>query len=194
MIEITGFTDPCKTIAKNFNGGDINLINQRVAPGNSRVYAQVLEAGALRPGDPIEVLDRGQAEAKRDALAPALLGVGQISLPVSDLERSIQFYAEQLGATLVNEVFGLAFFTFGDVTLMLDGSEHSTFEGPSRAGLYFEVADITSSFEALRARGVQFDTPPLMQHREGALERWRAFFKDPDGNPLGLKSEVRIEE
>ena len=54
--------------------------------------------------------------------------------------------------------------------------------------------DITSSFEALRARGVQFDTPPLMQHREGALERWRAFFKDPDGNPLGLKSEVRIDE
>ncbi len=191
LIEITGFTDPCKTIAENFTGADINLINQRVAPGKSRVYAQVLEAGSLQSGDAIEVVD--VAADGHDVLTPALGGIGQISLPVSDLERSIQFFTEQLGATLVNEVFGLAFFRFGETTLMLDGSEHSTFEGPSSGAVYFDVDDINASYEALRSRGVSFDAAPLMQHREGAVERWRAFFRDPDGNPLGLKSEVAVE-
>lgn len=53
LIEVTAFTDPCKTIARNFADGDFNRINQRVAPGRSRVYAQVLTPGDIRPGDPI---------------------------------------------------------------------------------------------------------------------------------------------
>lgn len=53
LIEVTAFTDPCKTIARNFADGDFNRINQRVAPGRSRVYAKVLTPGEIRPGDPI---------------------------------------------------------------------------------------------------------------------------------------------
>ena len=56
VVEVTSFTNPCATIARNFTGGDINLVNQKVAPGNSRVYARVIEPGRLSVGDGIEVL------------------------------------------------------------------------------------------------------------------------------------------
>ena len=55
LIEVTVFTDPCKTIARNFADGDFNRINQRVAPGRSRVYAKVLRPGEIRPGDAITI-------------------------------------------------------------------------------------------------------------------------------------------
>ena len=56
VLEVTAFTSPCATIAKNFTGGDINVVNEKVAPGNSRVYARVLKPGTVRPGDAIELM------------------------------------------------------------------------------------------------------------------------------------------
>ncbi len=53
LIEVTAFTDPCTTIAHNFTDRDFNRVNQRVAPGRSRVYARVLAPGEIRPGDAI---------------------------------------------------------------------------------------------------------------------------------------------
>lgn len=68
LIEVTAFTDPCKTIAHNFADGDFNRINQRVAPGRSRVYARVLRPGEIRPGDPItlEETAEGVIPSKRE--------------------------------------------------------------------------------------------------------------------------------
>ena len=38
----------------------------------------------------------------------------------------------------------------------------------------------------MRARGVEFDVPPLLQYTNGGVEGWMAFFEDPDGNRLAL--------
>ena len=58
MIRITSYAAPCSTIAGAFSNGDVNTLNHRVAPGWSRVYAEVLREGRVRPGDPITIAAR----------------------------------------------------------------------------------------------------------------------------------------
>jgi MOSC domain-containing protein YiiM len=68
VIEITNYTTPCRTIEQSFSDRNFNRMHQRVNPGNSRVYAGVLQGGTIRPGDTIELyreeeLDALEAEA-----------------------------------------------------------------------------------------------------------------------------------
>ena len=57
LIEITRYTAPCLNIRAVFADGDITRVSQKRRPGWSRVYARVLEAGTVRPGDPVSLLD-----------------------------------------------------------------------------------------------------------------------------------------
>jgi methylmalonyl-CoA/ethylmalonyl-CoA epimerase len=122
----------------------------------------------------------------------ALTSIHQIAVFSSDLDRSISFYRDKLGAPFLARFDppGLAFFRFGDTRLLLEKN------GP-RATLYFRVDDIARAVETLRARGIVFDTEPRMIHRDGdghfgpvGAEEWMAFFRDPDGNVLALASRV----
>ena len=56
LAEVTRYTTPCKKNERWFMNGDINRMHQNVHPGWSRVYASVLEAGTIRPGDVVELL------------------------------------------------------------------------------------------------------------------------------------------
>ena len=56
VLEITRYTTPCRTNARWFAGGDFNRMHQNLRPGWSRVYAQVVTAGVIRPGDVIELV------------------------------------------------------------------------------------------------------------------------------------------
>jgi len=56
LIQITGYTTPCHHIARYFHDGDSQHIAQDQNPGQSRVYARVLQPGTLRPGDPAVLL------------------------------------------------------------------------------------------------------------------------------------------
>ena len=190
LIEITSFTDPCKTIAANFSDGNMNRINQRVAPGKSRVYARVLKPGSVRAGDAIAIETSAEPFETSAALAPGLGRISQLAIPVGDLDRSIQFYGEQLGASFLEEVYGLAFFDFDGVRLMLEGPDHGDERPPAKGTIYFHVDNINVSYEALLSRGVQFDVPPLVQVKSEGVERWMAFYRDPDGNRLALVSLV----
>ena len=62
LIEVTAYTEPCWKNAQWFLEGDFNVIDQQARPGFSRVYARVLEGGALRPGDTVELLVESAAE------------------------------------------------------------------------------------------------------------------------------------
>ena len=57
VIEITRYTSPCVTIKKSFVDGDYSRVSQEKHPGSSRVYARVLETGAIKQGDPVRLLD-----------------------------------------------------------------------------------------------------------------------------------------
>ena len=126
----------------------------------------------------------------------ALDSLHQVALGVSDLERSIEFYRDRLGASLIAQFDppGLAFFQMEGTRLLL---ERTRSPQPGSSVLYFRVAGIHDAFEELSARGVEFDSEPHRIHRDEAgvfgpsgEEEWMAFFRDPDGNTLALATRV----
>ena len=56
LLEVTDFTDPCKTIRESFIDGRFVRISEKVHSGWSRVYARVLSEGEIRFGDPVELV------------------------------------------------------------------------------------------------------------------------------------------
>jgi catechol 2,3-dioxygenase-like lactoylglutathione lyase family enzyme len=124
----------------------------------------------------------------------------QVAIPASDLERSVSFYRDRLGATLIATFPepGLAFFRLGDVRLLVDRAGYTSGGlKPGGAILYFRVPDIHAAYNSLRSRGLEFDAEPQLIHRDEAgtfgpagSEEWMAFFRDPDGNVLALASVV----
>ncbi len=50
-LEVTRFTTPCATIRESFAGLAIDRIRHERHPGESRVYARVVCAGEIRPGE-----------------------------------------------------------------------------------------------------------------------------------------------
>ena len=117
-----------------------------------------------------------------------LTTIGQIMIPVTDVARATAFYREQLGMRFLFDFPHMAFFDAGGVRLYLAEPEAPDFRGI--ATIYYRVADIDQAVATLRARGVEFTTPPHVVHRDGTNELWMAFTKDPDGNNVGLMSEV----
>jgi methylmalonyl-CoA/ethylmalonyl-CoA epimerase len=122
---------------------------------------------------------------------PAIERIGQIAIPVADLERAVAFYSEVLGLRLLFRAPpGLAFFDCGGVRLMLSRPEGA--DTPARAGiLYYLVPDIRAAHAALVERGVIFVQPPQPVARLPDHELWLAFCRDSEDNLLALMSEVR---
>jgi MOSC domain-containing protein YiiM len=53
---ITKYAMPCYKIAGSFVGAEYRRIDHREHPGFSRLCARVVEAGIVRPGDPVSIL------------------------------------------------------------------------------------------------------------------------------------------
>ena len=112
------------------------------------------------------------------------------TIPVSDLDRSRAFYGETLGLTQLWDNPASIRFRCGDT------SELSTFRRPGLVTehtlAHFEVADIEATVRELEAKGVQF-----VDYTEGPLTTTNhiaqlgpargAWFRDPDGNFLGVR-------
>lgn len=56
LIEISGYATPCRVIAASFAGGEFKRILQKTHPGESRLYARVLQTGRLAVGQRVEVI------------------------------------------------------------------------------------------------------------------------------------------
>jgi catechol 2,3-dioxygenase-like lactoylglutathione lyase family enzyme len=111
-------------------------------------------------------------------------------LVVRDLERSVAFYRDVLGAEPYREYGGTsAVFRFlGNWLLLVTGGGPTkdkptvTFaapEHPDMVGHAFtiRVPDCWAAFETLKDRGAEFLTEPVRWDHET-----RAFFRDPDGH------------
>lgn len=57
VIEISSYTTPCRIIAESFLGGGFKRILQKSHPGDSRLYARVLQTGRLAVGQTVRLLD-----------------------------------------------------------------------------------------------------------------------------------------
>jgi catechol 2,3-dioxygenase-like lactoylglutathione lyase family enzyme len=119
----------------------------------------------------------------------SLTQIGQIAINVHDVARATAFYAEFLGMKHLFSVSGLSFFDCGGIRLMLTSPEQPEFDHPSSI-LYYRVPDIHAAHETLSSRGVQFEDTP---HRVASMETfdlWMAFFRDSEGNLLGIMCEI----
>ena len=120
-----------------------------------------------------------------------LAQIGQIAVPVADVERAIAFYRDVLGMRFLFQAPpGLGFFDCGGVRLMLDAPAKAQAKNYGSV-IYYRVPDLQAAFETLRARGVAFEGNPHLIARLPDHELWMAFFRDPDDNLLALMSEVR---
>jgi methylmalonyl-CoA/ethylmalonyl-CoA epimerase len=121
----------------------------------------------------------------------SLSTIGQVAMPVKDLERATTFYRDALGMKfLFKAPPGLAFFDCGGVRLMLDRPEKPEPDHPGSV-LYFKVTDINGSTADLKARGVTFTDEPHLIARLPDHELWMAFFRDGEGNTLAMMEERR---
>jgi len=67
VIEITKPANPCNTIADSFIAGEFKRISQKLHPGESRLYARVIQTGRLAAGQTVRVLPtNGDGAAKGD--------------------------------------------------------------------------------------------------------------------------------
>ena len=55
VLEVTRYTTPCVNIAAAFKDGDFSRVLHRDHPGESRVYAKVIQGGRLTTGDDVRV-------------------------------------------------------------------------------------------------------------------------------------------
>lgn len=110
--------------------------------------------------------------------------IGQVSIPVSDQQRALEFYTQKLGWNVTTDV------SFGEgqrwIELQIPGAEtqlvlYTADEHKDRIGSFSDIMfvspDLNQTYQALQAQQVEIAQPPT-------VEPWGAFlmFKDPDGN------------
>jgi predicted enzyme related to lactoylglutathione lyase len=116
--------------------------------------------------------------------------IGQLLVPVDDLDRAVPFYRDLLGLPfLFSAPPQMAFFQCGGVRLLVGvpPAGHAAQRGST---IYFQVADIQSVFRSLNEKGVKFMAEPHIVHRTPNSELWLAEFADSDGSQLALMSQT----
>ena len=117
--------------------------------------------------------------------------VGQIAVPVKNLDQAVQFYKEKLGLPHLFSSNGLAFFDCNGLRLLLSVPEKEEF-AQSSSIIYFQVENIHGAYEELLRKEVTFIDEPHLIARMGQMETWMAFFKDSEGNTHALMSEFKV--
>jgi catechol 2,3-dioxygenase-like lactoylglutathione lyase family enzyme len=111
------------------------------------------------------------------------------TIPVSDLERATQFYSETLGLTPEMTTEGGVMYSSGGTQFFV---YPSAFKAAGHTQMSWVVGDIKAEVAALKAKGIEFenfDRPGVTT--VGGISQvgpavWAAYFRDPDGNLLGL--------
>lgn len=116
--------------------------------------------------------------------------VGQLLIPVENLESAIEYYRDTLGLRyLFSAPPQMSFFQCGDVRLLV-GVPEAGQRRERGSAVYFRVPDIHAVYATLKERGVEFGAEPKLIHKTTTSELWLAEFRDPDGNQLALMSEI----
>jgi methylmalonyl-CoA/ethylmalonyl-CoA epimerase len=133
---------------------------------------------------------RGLIMTSHQSRTSPITGIAQIALTVRDLDRADAFYRDVLGLRhLFRAPPGMSFFDCGGIRLMLALPETGE-EGKIGSLIYYRVEDIAAARDAIAARGGEFEQEPHKIADLGDRELWLAFLRDPEGNLVGLMSEV----
>lgn len=117
--------------------------------------------------------------------------IGQIGVPIKNVENAIAFYKEALGLPLLFSTDSMAFFECNGQRLLLALPEKEEFANSSSV-IYFQVENIKDTYEELIKKGVSFIDQPHVVAKMDQIETWMTFFKDTEGNTHALMSEIQI--
>jgi lactoylglutathione lyase len=140
-------------------------------------------------------------------------GADHTSFTVSNLERSLDFYHGLLGFEILHsrpqitskyfrDVVGFPDGVIKDAFLAIPGTQHrlELFEyvqprgtpadvrtnNPGSAHLALYVDDLLPMYEELKAKGVQFRSPPVYLDEGPNIGGWDVYMLDPDGITIEL--------
>lgn len=113
-----------------------------------------------------------------------LKSIGQILVPVGDVDRSVAFYQDVLGLPVLMRFPGIAFMDAAGIRLYLATVPQADYQG--RATIYFWVDDVTGTLARLVERGAVAREQPSVAWEAPDYDFWLAFVADPDGNNIGL--------
>jgi catechol 2,3-dioxygenase-like lactoylglutathione lyase family enzyme len=111
------------------------------------------------------------------------------TIPVSDLERAQSFYSGTLGLTPAMVTDGGVMFRTGGTQFFVYPSRY---KASGHTQMSWVVGDIKAEVAELKRKGiefVEFDVPGVTTVdgiSQSGPEVWTAYFRDPDGNLLGL--------
>ncbi|MEV4037839.1 VOC family protein [Streptomyces umbrinus] len=130
------------------------------------------------------------------------LRIGHTGLNVTDLDRSLAFYRDVLGFTVIAEgkEEDRRYAFLGEdgrpVLTLWQQADHgyaATGAGLHHLALEVDTVEQVRAYEtALRARGVEFAHEGVVAHREGAASGG-IFFHDPDGTRLEISTAHGVE-
>lgn len=105
-----------------------------------------------------------------------------ISLPVSDIERSVTFY-QQFGFELQVQHASFALLKLGEGSIGLLKMDLSKWPNAPRGAIHIELSteNVDTLFEQLKEQGVHFASPPVDRPWERQM-----FTYDPDGYRLEI--------
>lgn len=113
--------------------------------------------------------------------------ISNIIVRVGDLERSVEFYRDRLGMSVLGASETFAFLDGGGVTLALNAiGEAIRANPPGMTEVVFEVEDVAATHEALNEVGVHFRLDPRVVLSSEGRDLLAADFSDPDGNILSI--------
>src|SRR5262245_57853723 len=108
--------------------------------------------------------------------------IGQIALPVSDVDRAEAFYEKVVGLRKLYRFGNLTFFDCAGVRLLLDKIEGGGPVAPQGC-IYFRCADITLAVDELTRRGAPFTAAPPLTAKLDDHELALPFLPAPDRPP-----------
>ena len=121
---------------------------------------------------------------------PQITGVAHFSIPVSDVDRSTEFYTEIVGCRFLSQTpdQGITFLDAGGVCVLLIKRPAPILKGPLEMSngvhhaFMLDAAKYQAAVDELRAKGVEIFFEE--DRRGGTIDGPRAYFRDPDGTAL----------
>ena len=117
-----------------------------------------------------------------------LTGILQIAIPATEIARATAFYRDVLELRFLMDGPNMAFFDCGGVRLYLASGEGAGQPGASTY-IYFRTANIEQQFATLQQRNVKIVRPPHIIAALPNQDLWLLWFRDSEGNLLGIMEE-----
>jgi len=128
-----------------------------------------------------------KVDDRSDTMLLNISQVGQIALPVLDVDRAEAGFEKVLGLRKLYRFGNLTFFDCAGVRLLLEKDQPSG----NRDRLHlFSLRRYRARGCRAEKRGLAFDSTPRLIAKMDDHDLWMAFFRDPDGHTLAVMQEA----